>query len=545
MNPVSGETPQKVVRGDSASESIAQSRGEDNNSLKQVLDGLHNNGRITQADVQAMSTEEINALNKKEVQSLVSLLPREHQEALMPYLLSLKQVQLAVDKEVRARVGDEWLDILPGRTISREEYDGIIEKVSLDPVSNRGSIQNHDNGNKIVRFHRVAVAYSGPSTPMDKPDDATNPSNWIDKVKDGANQVVENLKSAWASLRVGRPYVKQDDDLLKSVTDLVLQGKSLLVIGQPGSGKTTLSRAIAATVAEKLNVVMVEKDGNNEMAGNGVAPHPVLGKVLRMSIEPGKTYEQTLEEADKNHGPDSIFTDEIKTDKHAQTLSSSIADGVSVVATVHGKSITSVLQNPALDALTGGTQTMTVGDDIAKKRGGSKQVTELRHTPPIDAVVVMRDKNTIFVYKDYRKAVDDLLKGQMPKPDVYPLNRQEPFDYQKETGEEPGIFSRSGAIQGGVSANGQTPQVQSKMPPCVSPRQEQAVLDKKQAIPSIQSRETSASVTQPPQETKKQRIARIKEEKKQANIAANERRRLANMAARQGNRSNPSKTSKK
>ena len=474
MNPVSQETPPPGVSGASVNEFIASSSQsiEDKNSLKQVLDELHNNGRITQAHVQAMSNEEVNALNKKEVQSLVSLLPREHQEALMPYLLSLKQVQVAVDKEVRARVGDEWLDILPGRSISRAEYDGIIEKVSVDPASNRGSIQNPDTESKVVPFHRISVAYSGPSVPMNKSEDATNSPNWIDKLKDGANQAVNNLKSAWASLRVGRPYVKQDPGLLNAVTDLVLQGKSVLIIGQPGSGKTTLSRAIAATVAEKLNVVMVEKDKNNEMAGNGVAPHPVLGKVLRMSIEEGKTYEQTLEEADKNHGPDSIFTDEIKTPKHAETLSSSIADGVSVVATVHGKSITSILQNPALDALTGGTQTMTVGDDIAKMNGGSKQVIELRHTPPIDAVIVMRDKNTILVYPDYRESVDQLLKGQMPKPDVYPLNRQEPFDYHKGTGEEPSIFSRSGAIQRGGSANRQSSQVQSREP-YVSVRQEQ------------------------------------------------------------------------
>jgi stage III sporulation protein SpoIIIAA len=429
-------------------------------SLKQVLEGLHRD-QITQAHVQAMSQEQLDTLNKKEVQTLVSLLPKEYQDALIPYLLSLKQVQVGVDREVRARVRvsdkegdkDTWLDILPGRKISRKEYDGIIKKVSLDPVSNRGSIQNPDNGNNIVPFHRISVAHSGPSTLMNK-------------LKKGTQQAVESLQSAWASLRAARPYVQQPPELLEAVTNLVLEGKSVLVIGKPGSGKTTFSRAVAATVAEKKNVVMVEKDISNELGGNAVAPHPVLGKVLRMSIESGKTYEHTLREANANHGPDCIFTDEIKTKEHAEILSSSIADGVGVFATVHGKSITSVLQNPALDALTGGTQTITVGDSQAR-RTSSKQTIELRHTPPIDAVIVMQDSKTFLVYDNYREAADQILKGQMPKPDVYPVNQRESFDYENGTGEEPGIFSRQGIFSGRTS-NGQVP---SPRPVYVSPRQ--------------------------------------------------------------------------
>ena len=484
-----------------------------NSSSKQTLKGLHRD-EITQAHVQAMSQEELDTLNMEEVKSLVSLLPEEYQDALDKHLKNLKQIQVGVDQEVRARVGDKWVNILPGRKISRVEYDRIIQKVSLDPVSNRGSIQNPKNGEIEAGFHRVAVAYSGPDSLMDK-------------LKEGTQNAVRSLKSAWASLRVGKPYIKQPPELLEAVTNLVLEGKSVLLVGVPGSGKTSFSRAVAATVAEKKNVVMIEKDRSNEFCGNGVAPHPVLGKVLRMSIEPRKTYEETLREADANHGPDIIFTDEIKTEEHAKTLSSSIADGVGVFGTVHGKSITSILKNPALDALTGGTQTAPIGDSEARRKG-SKYTIELRHTPPIDAVIVMRDKNTFLVYPDYRAAADQILKGQMPRPDVYPIDQRESFDYENGTGEEPSIFSRQGIFSGRTS-NGPVP---SSMPAYVSPKQ----VEKQRRYEARQERENSVEA-RPGETSREKRIRRNQAaaEQRQVGLARREAK-INGTAGRKANR---------
>ena len=166
-----------------------------------------------------------------------------------------------------------------------------------------------------------------------------------------------------------------------------------------------------------------------------------------MSIEPNKTYDGTLKEAVANSGADALFTDEIKTKAQAETLASGIADGLGVVATTHGRSITSILQSPDLAPLTGGTQQMTISDANARANGGSKQTTELGHTPPIDTIVVMKDRNTILVY-DYRAAADQLLKGKMPKPEVYPVNRRNGFDFKNGTGEDPTVFLRKGNIGG-------------------------------------------------------------------------------------------------
>jgi stage III sporulation protein SpoIIIAA len=370
----------------------------------------------------------VGELNKQEILSLLSVLPERYKDPLIPFLLTLKQIQAGVGQPVRAKIGDEWRDILGG-PITRQEYDDMMVKIALDPKSNRGSLFNEETPN----LHRIAGAHSG--TPI------------VGQIRNHLGEIVNGLKTAWASLRIGRSYVKQDFNLLDSLKEQIISGKSVLIVGVPGSGKTTLLRAIAQSVADDKHAVIVEKDAHNEIGGSTTAPHPVLGKASRMSIEPDKTYDGTLKEAVANSGADVLITDEIKTKEQAGTLASGIADGLGVVATAHGKSITSILQSPDLAPLTGGTQQMTISDASARANAGSKQVTELGHTPPIDTVVVMKDKNTILVY-NYREAADLLLKGQKPKPEVYPVNRRNGFDYKNGTGEDPTVFLRKGNIGG-------------------------------------------------------------------------------------------------
>lgn len=307
--------------------------------------------------------------------------------------------------------------------------DDMMAKIALDPKSNRGSLLNAETPN----LHRVGGAHSG--TPI------------LGQIRNHLGKMAKGFKTSWASLRIGRSYVKQDFHLLDSLKEQIINGKSVLIVGVPGSGKTTLLRAIAQSVADDKNAVIVEKDAHNEIGGSTTAPHPVLGKALRMSIEPNKTYDGTLKEAVANSGADVLITDEIKTKEQAETLASGIADGLGVVATAHGKSITSILQSPDLTPLTGGTQQMTISDASARANGGSKQVTELGHTPPIDTIVVMKDRNTILVY-NYREAADLLLKGKMPKPEVYPVERRAKFDLKNGTGEDPTVFLRKGNIGG-------------------------------------------------------------------------------------------------
>ena len=55
------------------------------------------------------------------------------------------------------------------------------------------------------------------------------------------------------------------------------KNRSLLVIGKPGVGKTTVLREFAKLLSRRkdLNVVVVDK--TNEIAGDGDEPHPAIG----------------------------------------------------------------------------------------------------------------------------------------------------------------------------------------------------------------------------------------------------------------------------
>ena len=53
-------------------------------------------------------------------------------------------------------------------------------------------------------------------------------------------------------------------------------GKSILILGRPGVGKTTLLREAARILAETKRVIIV--DTSNEIGGDGDVPHPAVGQ---------------------------------------------------------------------------------------------------------------------------------------------------------------------------------------------------------------------------------------------------------------------------
>lgn len=386
---------------------------------------------VTQIEVQGMSDQEITALNKKEITKLVSLLPKPHQDALLDKLLSLEQINVNVGRPLRAKIDNKWSDILPESPIQAKDYERIINAVSLDHESKRGGLKATEEEGT---FHRVAVAPSG---------------NFI---KNKASDLKNLVQNTWAALRVGRPYVKLDSNLLDALSKYALDGKTIAIIGVPGAGKTTLLRGLAPIIAEQKNLVIVEKDRYNEIAGNKNQPHSVLGKAQRVSIS-NDDYPESLRKTVANLGPEVLATDEIKTKEQAEILRSAKGDGIGLIFTVHGNSITSVLQSANLEPVTGGLQTMTVSDNMAReKNSGSKQVTELATTPIIDVAVVMKDKGTALVYPDYRAAADKLLNGSLPEPNIYPLGKK--LNDKLISDEQPEIFRRKGLLSTETSTVG-------------------------------------------------------------------------------------------
>ena len=59
-------------------------------------------------------------------------------------------------------------------------------------------------------------------------------------------------------------------------------GQSILILGKPGVGKTTMLREAARILSEKKRVVIV--DTSNEIGGDGDVPHPAVGRARRMQV---------------------------------------------------------------------------------------------------------------------------------------------------------------------------------------------------------------------------------------------------------------------
>jgi len=91
--------------------------------------------------------------------------------------------------------------------------------------------------------------------------------------------------------------------------DIVQSGQSILLLGKPGVGKTTLLREAARILGEKRRTIVV--DTSNEIGGDGDIPHPAIGKARRMQVATPELQHEVMIEAVENHMPEVIIIDEI------------------------------------------------------------------------------------------------------------------------------------------------------------------------------------------------------------------------------------------
>lgn len=195
------------------------------------------------------------------------------------------------------------------------------------------------------------------------------------------------------------------------IKDFVSSGKSILFLGRPGVGKTTKLREISRLVADELGKRVVVVDTSNEIAGDGDYPHPAIGKARRMQVRQPEYQKDIMIEAVENHTPEVIVVDEIGTEAEAQAARTIAERGVMLIATAHGNTLENLIKNPTLSDLVGSIQSVTLGDDEAKRRGSQKTVLEREKQPTFDIVIEIIDRNTLAVYKDTSEAVDYILRG--------------------------------------------------------------------------------------------------------------------------------------
>ena len=171
------------------------------------------------------------------------------------------------------------------------------------------------------------------------------------------------------------------------IKDFCMMGKSILFLGRPGVGKTTKLREISRLVADELGKRVVVVDTSNEIAGDGDTPHPAIGHARRMQVRQPEFQKDIMIEAVENHTPEVIVVDEIGTEAEAQAARTIAERGVMLIATAHGTSLESLIKNPTLSDLVGGIQSVTLGDDEARRRASQKTVLEREKQPTFDIVI--------------------------------------------------------------------------------------------------------------------------------------------------------------
>ena len=210
------------------------------------------------------------------------------------------------------------------------------------------------------------------------------------------------------------------------IRDIVEGGQSILILGRPGVGKTTMLREVARVLADDLRKRVVIVDTSNEIAGDGDIPHPGIGDARRMQVRTPTEQHSVMIEAVENHMPEVIVIDEIGTELEAGAARTIAERGVQLVGTAHGNTLDNLMLNPTLSDLVGGIQPVTLGDEEARRRGTQKTVLERKAPPTFDVLVEIVDRDNVIVHRNVAETVDAILRGHMVPPEAR---------YRSDTGE--------------------------------------------------------------------------------------------------------------
>ena len=284
----------------------------------------------------------------------------------------LLEVILDLGRVPTARYTDGEM-ILMEREVTQEDIDSVVERVGDFDADNRAGIAR--------TLHRISA--------------------------------IRNRKGTVVGLtcRVGRAVF----GTIAIIDDLIASGNSILLLGRPAVGKTTMLREAARVLAETKRVIIV--DTSNEIAGDGDIPHPAIGRARRMQVALPSLQHEVMIEAVENHNPEVIVIDEIGRELEAMAARTIAERGVQLIATAHGNTLENLLLNPTLCDLVGGIESVTLSDEEARRRGTQKTVLERRAPPTFDVLVEIQDRQRVLVRDDVGQAVDALLRGR-PRPDV-------------------------------------------------------------------------------------------------------------------------------
>ena len=312
-----------------------------------------------------------------DLESLIETVPPHIRELLLERddVSELLEVVLDLGREPEARFLSESL-VISSREITEADIEYVIGKVSSFGEDNRAGIER--------TLHRISA------------------------IRNRSEKVVG------LTLRVGRAVY----GTIRIIEDLVLSGKSVLLLGKPGVGKTTMLREIARVLADDALKRVIIVDTSNEIAGDGDIPHPGIGRARRMQVRSPALQHAVMIEAVENHMPEVIVIDEIGTEADADAARTIAERGVQLVATAHGNTLDNLIMNPTLSDLVGGVEAVTLGDIEARRRGTQKTVRERRAPPTFDILVEIQGWNEVVVHEDVSDVVDRMLRGNPISPQL-------------------------------------------------------------------------------------------------------------------------------
>jgi len=307
-----------------------------------------------------------------DLEKLIESLPFFLQEHLTQHPNKDKLIEIVLDlgrrPEARFVTGNEYLS---QKIISWQDLDYMTKRISKFSNENRAGIDR--------TLHRISCIRN-------------------------RQFLINGL-----TCRVGRAVF----GTISVIRDLLESEKSILILGKPGVGKTTIIREIARVLADELEKRVVIIDTSNEIAGDSDIPHSGIGRARRMQVAKTECQHQVMIEAVENHMPQVIIIDEIGTELEVLAARTIAEKGVQLVGTTHGNCLENIIKNPPLSDLIGGIQYVTLSDDEAKRRGTQKSILERKSYPAVEIIIEVNQQNSWTIHEDVKNSVDLFLRGTL------------------------------------------------------------------------------------------------------------------------------------
>ena len=305
----------------------------------------------------------------EDLDKLLDNLPFFIEENLNNKYTKDKLIEIVIDlgrrPEVRFTTGPQYLS---QKIISWQDIDYIIKRISNFRNDNRAGIER--------TLHRISCIRN--------------------------RQLLIN----GLSCRIGRAVF----GAINRIRDLLESEQSILILGKPGVGKTTIIREIARVLSDEMGKRVIVVDTSNEIGGDSDIPHSGIGRARRMQVSKTELQYQVMIEAVENHMPEVIIIDEIGTELEALAACTIAEKGVQLVGTTHGNCLKNLIKNPPLSNLIGGIQYVTLSDDEAKQRGTQKSILERKGYPVFQLVIEINDQNSWTIHEDVKESIDLFLR---------------------------------------------------------------------------------------------------------------------------------------